>query len=57
MINDPIIEEIHKYRNDHALEFDYDIKKIVEHYQKRQKQHKGRIVNLRKKVDNKHTGS
>ena len=28
MFNDPIIEEIHKYREKHAAKFNYDIKKI-----------------------------
>lgn len=36
MYNDPIIEEIHKYREKHAAKFNYDIKKIVDYYRKRQ---------------------
>ena len=51
MVNDPIIEEIHKYREEHAAKFNFDIKKIVSYYQKRQKANKDRIVNLSKKKD------
>lgn len=46
MIKDPIVEEIHKFRESHAAQFNYDIRKIVEYYIKRQKQNKRKIVNF-----------
>lgn len=51
MFNDPIIDEIHKYREEHAAKFNYDIKKIVEHYKERQKKSGRKIVNFIKKSD------
>ena len=51
MYNDPIIEEIHKYREEHGAKFNFDIKKIVAYYQKKQKANKDRIVNLSTKKD------
>lgn len=33
MIEDPIVEEIHRYRKEHAAKFGNDLKKIVAAYQ------------------------
>ena len=46
MYRDPIIDEIHKYREEHAAKFNYDIRKIVEYYMNRQKQSNKKIVNF-----------
>ena len=46
MFNDPIIDVIHKYREEHAAKFNYDIKEIVEHYKERQKKSSRKIVNF-----------
>jgi len=37
MWTDPIIEEIHKIRQEHAARFGYDLRAIVRDYQRRQK--------------------
>lgn len=37
MWTDPIVEEIHKIRQEHAAKFDYDLRAIVRDYQKRQR--------------------
>ncbi|GJQ50223.1 hypothetical protein KsCSTR_11050 [Candidatus Kuenenia stuttgartiensis] len=55
MYNDPIIEEIHKYREKHAAKFNYDIKKIVDYYRKRQNESSKKIVSFIKKADEIHT--
>ena len=52
MQNDPIIDEIHKYREEHAAKFDFNIRKIVEYYKRQQKQSKHKIVNFIKKAEN-----
>ena len=51
MFTDPIIDSIHKYREEHAAKFNYDIKKIVEHYKKRQDKSDRKIVSFIKKSD------
>lgn len=51
MFKDPLIEEIHKYREEHAAKFNYDIHKIVEYYMERQKQNDKKIVNLIKQTE------
>lgn len=30
MIEDPIVEEVRRYRNEHAAQYDNDLKRIVE---------------------------
>ena len=51
MYRDPIIDEIHKYREEHAAEFNYNIRKVVEYYMKRQKQSNKKIVNFIKRKE------
>ena len=36
MYKDPIVEEIHKYREEYAKSFNYDLKAIFEDLQKKQ---------------------
>jgi hypothetical protein len=38
MWNDPIIDEIHKARDQHAAKFDYDMLRIFEDFQKHEKE-------------------
>ncbi|MBN2543416.1 hypothetical protein JXI42_11180 [bacterium] len=50
MYNDPIVKEIHKYREEHAAKFDFDLTKIVEYYKTAQTKNKDKLVNF---IDNK----
>ncbi|NCC62746.1 MAG: hypothetical protein EOM12_17875 [Verrucomicrobiae bacterium] len=34
-MNDPIVEEVRKYRDDHARNFDYDLDRICADYRKK----------------------
>ena len=52
MYRDPIIDEIHKYREEHAAKFNYDIRKIIEYYKERQKQSNKKIVNFINRTEN-----
>ncbi|MDX8399785.1 MAG: hypothetical protein R8K20_06005 [Gallionellaceae bacterium] len=38
MWNDPIIDEIHKFRDQHASKFDYDMLKILEDFKIQEKE-------------------
>jgi len=49
MYNDPIVDEIHRFREEQAAKFDFDIRKIVDYYKKRQHKNGCKIVNLIKK--------
>ena len=51
MYKDPIIDEIHKFREEHAAKFNYDIRKIVAYYKNRQDKSNRKIVNFIKKFD------
>ncbi len=51
MYKDPIIDEIHKFREEHAAQFNYDIKKIVAYYKNKQNKSNRKIVNFIKKFD------
>ncbi len=46
MWTDPIIEEIHKIRQEHAAKFNYDLRAIVRDYQRRQKLSGKKIVSF-----------
>lgn len=46
MWQDPIIEEIHKIRQEHAAKFNFDLQAIVRHYQEQQKQSGRTIVSF-----------
>ncbi len=52
MYKDPIIDEIHKYREEHAAKFNYDIRKIIEYYKRKQKQSNKKTVNFIKRTEN-----
>ncbi len=46
MYKNEILEEIHKYREDYARSFDYDLRAIFNDLQKKQLAHKHRLVKL-----------
>ena len=48
-MNDPIIDEIRKYRDEHAKAFNYDLKLICEDLRKRQAARNVKAVNLSSK--------
>jgi cytidylate kinase len=47
-MKDPIVEEVRKYRQEHAAKFNYDLKAIVRDIREREKADKGRFVDLSK---------
>lgn len=49
MIEDPIVEEIHRYRKEHAAKYDNDLKKIVAAYQELERASGREYVNLEPK--------
>ena len=49
MWTDPIVEEIHKIRQEHAAKFNYDLRAIVRDYQRRQKLSGKKIVSFIRK--------
>ena len=50
-MNDPIVEEIHKIREEYAEKFDYDVDAMFEDMRKKQSQSQHKIVSFTK--DNK----
>ena len=46
MVDDPIIDEIHKYREKFARKFNYDLKAMVDDLMKRQKESGRKVVDL-----------
>ena len=44
MWKDPIVEEIHKVRAQIAKECNYDIKQIIAHLKRKEKEHQERVV-------------
>ncbi len=46
MWEDEILEEIHRIREEHAKSFNYDLKAICEHWQKKQVQSGRQFVTL-----------
>lgn len=49
MINDPIVEEIHRIREKLSRKFQFDVRKIFEDVKQKERQHGDRLVNLRLK--------
>ncbi len=45
-MNDPIIDEIRKYRDEHAKKFNYDLKLICDDLRKKQAARKANVVDL-----------
>ena len=48
-MNDPIVEEVRKHRNEHARQFNYDLDAICADLMKHQSLHPSRLVSLKKK--------
>lgn len=46
MYKDPILEEIHKYREEYAKSFNYDLKAIFEDLRKKQMKSGRKVVKL-----------
>ena len=46
MYKDEIVEEIHRYREEYAKSFNYDLKAIFEDLRKKQIAHKHKVVKL-----------
>ena len=57
MKRDPIVEEVRKAREEHAVKFNYDIDEIVKDIQGRQKKYGSRLVRRAPKLKLKATGS
>ncbi len=57
MIHDPIVEEIHKVRKEHAEKFRFDIAAICADYRKRQKQSTLKLISRPPKPLLKQTGT
>ncbi len=57
MIDDPIVEDIHKVRQEYAKKFNYDIAAICADYREREKHSKHKLVTLPPKFSLKQTGS
>jgi len=48
-MSDPIVEEVRKYRNEHAKRFNYDLDAICNDLINSQNAHRQRLVNFKKK--------
>lgn len=46
MINDPVVEEVRRIRQEYAAQFNYDLRAIVDDLQKREQQHPERLVSF-----------
>ena len=46
MLDDPIVEEIHRHREEYAKRFNYDIHAMVADLRKREQQHPERLVSF-----------
>jgi hypothetical protein len=49
MIEDPIVNEVRKARDNHAKKFNYDLTKIYKDIRKSQRKHNRKLVNLNPK--------
>ncbi|MDM8517233.1 hypothetical protein QUF76_13610 [Desulfobacterales bacterium HSG16] len=57
MIEDPIVEEVRKYRKMHAEKYGNDLKRIVEALRKRERESKRKLLNPGPKLRLDKTGS
>ena len=57
MIEDPIVEEVRKYRKMHSKKYNNDIKRIVEALRKRERESKRKLLNPGPKIRLDKTGS
>jgi hypothetical protein len=49
MINDPIVNEVRRARDELAKKFNYDVDAIFSDLREKQRKHSNRIVNLRRR--------
>lgn len=49
-MTDPIVEEIRKYRDEHARKFNYDLNRICEDFRKHREERLAKLKNCRKSV-------
>ncbi|MEI8375827.1 MAG: hypothetical protein WCJ35_23640 [Planctomycetota bacterium] len=52
MPNDPIVDEVRKFRDQHAAKFGYDLRAIAEDARKREQQCGRQVVSLKQQTDN-----
>ena len=57
MIEDPIVDEIRRYRKEHAEKYGNDLNRIVEALKKRERESKRKLLNPRPKLQLDETGS
>ena len=57
MWEDKIVEEIRKYRDEHASKFDYDINKIYKDLKEKEKENNNKKITLKPKIYSKPTGT
>ena len=50
MWEDKIVEEVRKYRDEHAIKFDYDINKIYQDLKEKEKKNTNKKVTLKPKL-------
>lgn len=52
-MNDPIVDEIRKYRDEHSKQFDYDLDAIVADYQTKHQDYVSMLAKINKQNANK----
>lgn len=52
MWKDPIVEEIHKIREEIAREYDYNLNRIMDHLRKKEMEHADRIIYKKEMIAN-----
>jgi len=57
MIEDPIVKEIRKYRQEHTEKYEHDLSKICEALKKKEKESGKKVVNLEPRLLLAKTGS
>jgi hypothetical protein len=57
MIEDPIVEEIRRYRQEHSAKFDYDLEKICADLKERETQSKKEVIRRAPRLLRRKTGS
>ncbi len=57
MIEDPIVEEIRKYRREHTEKYGYDLSRICDSLRKKEKESGKKVVNLKPRLLFAKTGS
>jgi len=50
MIEDPIVKEIRKYRQEHSKKYGYDLNRICDALRKKEKESSKKVVNLKPRL-------